>query len=560
MQSIRHGVLLLWYVGIVWSTTSIIEGTAFLRAAAMDRATFQQNYPTTPPCATPPFGRVGRQLLLSKEKYLLLQPKGPPCQELHGLHLRPCWDDTIRKIIVLPVLLLFVLCTGLPTSTGATGYGASGASMSPPRDVWSTTTKPDIVPSSSGSSRIKSQEPIIRNSLRDDMAILSLEDLSQRLDDSTREKNRNTATEIKNMDPRPLTLTEQALADKLAQSLLREEFVERLEAQPYWFDYGAAFLGSVGSTLIMHPLDTIKTRLQVRGMGCDGNHRSLVNGTETRSVAAATTEVPELLTDNLYQGLTGNIWKEGPSSALSLSVYEFVKLGLLRATAVTAGSSTAGRFAVSRFQVYLLAGAAGELVGSVLQAPAEVVKSLLQSRKAKSPSQALGMVVEQPEGVVRAWSAAIWRDVPFSAIQLAVFEMIKAYILNHPEIFNGFDSTTLTAEAMIGALAGGFGALLTNPSDVVTARIITQQHEEPIAEKSQLDLDSESTNVEIPKKEEPHPIGVGQMVQQIYVEGGPAAFFAGWQARVAYMAPGVSIFLTTYCSIRQAGIEYHWFD
>ncbi|KAL7540088.1 hypothetical protein ACHAWF_006596 [Thalassiosira exigua] len=307
----------------------------------------------------------------------------------------------------------------------------------------------------------------------------------------------------------------------------REELLDQLDKQPYWFNYLAAFIGSVASTLAMHPLDTIKTRLQIRASGegesdCD--------------------EVEKGIGDlaGLYEGLTGNILKEGPPSALYLGVYESVKHSLLP------------RFdAQSVLLVYLLSGAAGELVGSAVRAPAEAVKSTVQSGLEPTASAAARRVFGTPESrsnVVRAWSASIWRDVPFGAIQLAIFELVKAHILNDPNL--DFDSGTLASEALIGAFAGGCGALLTNPFDIVTTRIITQ------------DVDAEETGGggggdEVDFR---RPLGVLEMASKLYEEGGTGAFLVGWKARVAYWAPAISIFLTCYCSVRQAAIGQGWFS
>lgn len=41
-----------------------------------------------------------------------------------------------------------------------------------------------------------------------------------------------------------------------------------------------------------------------------------------------------------------------------------------------------------------------------------------------------------------------------------------------------WDVSSLQAEAVLGALGGGIGALLTTPTDVVTTRIITQSVED----------------------------------------------------------------------------------
>ena len=323
----------------------------------------------------------------------------------------------------------------------------------------------------------------------------------------------------------------------------QEKILESLEAQPQWFSYLAAFCGSIASTLVMHPVDTIKTRLQVQTT----NSTTLEENSTFDDGHNYPTIGPF---ENLYEGLTGNILKEGPPSALYLGVYETVKANLLHGPYAGAFASFLGMAATSTstspttttnpaylLWIYLLAGAAGETVGSVVRAPAEALKSTVQTGTAPSFAEAFRIIILDNDGrsnVIRAWSASLWRDVPFGAIQLAIFELIKAGILNNPNI--DFDSSTLQSEAIIGAFAGGCGAFLTNPTDVITTRIITQS----------IDEDSE-------------PLGVMGMGRLIYEEGGIDAFFAGWQARVLYWAPAISIFLTCYCSVRQLGVRLEWF-
>ena len=228
----------------------------------------------------------------------------------------------------------------------------------------------------------------------------------------------------------------------------------------------------------MHPVDTIKTRLQVKRDDDDEIDFSIVS---------------------LYEGLSSNILKEGPPSALYLGVYESVKYSLLPIFGLQYS-----------LLIYLTAGAAGEMIGSIVRAPAEAVKSTIQSGIAPNFMEATSQIFgteESRKNVIRAWSSSIWRDVPFGAIQLAIFELTKSYILNDPDI--DFDSSTLLTEAIIGAFAGGWGAFLTNPFDIITTRIITQSVDED-------------------------PLGVLEMGQKVYEEGGPLAFFVGWQARVGY--------------------------
>jgi len=388
------------------------------------------------------------------------------------------------------------------------------------------------------------------------------------------------------------------------QILKQEQTIAKLENQPYWFNYFAAFCGSTVSTLVMHPIDTIKTRLQVgietgeeeeeetnertcSGSGGGGPEGAPLSGSGTgygnatgvlglaastatatatttttttatttastasagATAAAATTaslmatpsppqpRTPRWLApgtlDNLYEGLTGNLFKEVPPSAVYLGVYETVKYALSPMVPQS-----------YLLWVYLVAGSAGEVVGSIIRAPAEAVKSLVQSRAKDNTMEAVEAILGTTEGranVVRAWSASVIRDVPFGGIQLAVFETVKAAILNEPSIT--IDSSTLLSEAIIGAFAGGIGAFVTAPADVVTTRIITQE-----------------TGGEDGQEGEPRALGVLEMARKIYEEEGAGAFFIGWEARVGYWAPAIGIFLSCYCSVRQLGITYDLFS
>ena len=106
--------------------------------------------------------------------------------------------------------------------------------------------------------------------------------------------------------------------------------------------------------------------------------------------------------------------------------------------------------------------------------------------------------------------------------------------MNSPYI--QWDAGTLQAEAIIGAFAGGIGSFLTTPADVITTRIITQE-----------------------TREGEEGLGIIDMAQKVYEEEGSQAFVAGWEQRVLYWAPAISIFLTCYCSVRQVAIGFEWF-
>lgn len=507
---------------------------------------------------------------------------------------------------LLGFLLTASLVFGPLIPEAQAGFGpSSGATTSPPPGL----TRPNVQDADlvSGTLSGKKLKILIGSSLDDrrlETFSAQLDDIIETLKERGRDAADTTLDAADTIKSETMQYREEIEKAQLFRSQVqaREKMLDKLEAQPYWFNYLAAFVGSLASTLVMHPVDTIKTRLQLRGLNKNkettddtttilaaatdstlstntteytsyGHHsqdhsHDHSDGTATATLtkttfetahshnhAAATATLTNTTVEttlavhhhsthtstesltiqeedkglaSLYEGLTGNIFKEAPPSALYLGVYETVKYSLVPQTNPA-----------YLLLVYLVAGAAGELVGSIVRAPAEAVKSLVQSRAAGTALEASRQVLGTPEGrqnVLRAWSASLTRDIPFGAIQLAIFELSKAYILNNPNI--EIDSSTLTTEAVIGAFAGGCGALLTNPTDVITTRIITQS----IGNDNTTEL-----------------LDVFGMGRKMYQEEGLQSFFTGWTARVCYWAPAISIFLTCYCSVRQAGVQNDFF-
>lgn len=257
-----------------------------------------------------------------------------------------------------------------------------------------------------------------------------------------------------------------------------------------------------------------------RSDGAGGDHPNFVSAVPLSPLTLA----------SLYDGLVPNLIKEGPPLALYLGIYEALKSLLLRNTDL------------APVVCYLAAGAVGECVGSVVRVPAEAIKS---TRQADGSVTVAGAVAEHfrdgrgRDNLVRAWSVAIVRDVPFGAVQIALFEALKSYLggLEHPPL--GLDGGSFVGEAVLGSLGGGIGAFISAPADVVVTRLIEQRGETdgPTAMETIDDLDD---------------LGPVDMARAIYAEGGVAAFFEGSGERVLYWAPAIGLFLTAYCRFR------HW--
>ncbi|KAJ1420679.1 mitochondrial carrier domain-containing protein, partial [Ochromonadaceae sp. CCMP2298] len=212
-----------------------------------------------------------------------------------------------------------------------------------------------------------------------------------------------------------------------------------------------------------------------------------------------------------------------PASAFYLGVYEIVR-GYLSTTFLAQSDPLI---------IYLLAGAIGELFGSIVRAPTEAVKTRVQAFGSMTTREAIDSAFSEKgrEGMLRSWAVSLWRDVPMGAIQLALFEGLKAYVISAPGI--DFDVSTLSAEALFGAIGGAVGALVTTPFDIITVLTISS-------------LEGESNKY----------TGMGgiEIAKDILATKGPKGLFQGSFERTVYWAPAIGIFLSVYCSTRQMGI------
>jgi len=312
----------------------------------------------------------------------------------------------------------------------------------------------------------------------------------------------------------------------------RAAILRKLDAQPAWVSYAAAALASCISTCVMHPVDTIKTRLQAtKAADVAGPEAKRQVGGPSKPLDPLPNSTQPLVASfgdlkELYRGLAGNIVKEAPSSALYLGVYEVVKTFLLQTPL----------FADKALVVYLVAGGVGEFCGSIIRAPAEALKTMTQSGIAEDFGDAAKQLAtdsKRRDSVVFAWTSSLFRDVPMGAIQIAIFEGVKSFILQSPDIV--FDVNTLQSEALLGGLGGLIGAYLTTPTDVLTTRIITDESGE-----------LEGMNV----------LSLGR---QVVADGGVEALFEGSTERTLYWTPAIGIFLACYCSLRQVAAVNGWF-
>jgi hypothetical protein len=220
---------------------------------------------------------------------------------------------------------------------------------------------------------------------------------------------------------------------------------------------------------------------------------------------------------SLYDGILPNIVKEGPPSALYLGLYES-SIVLLKQYPF---------FTDHKLIMYLLAGALGEVAGSIVRAPAEAVKTRVQSGDITlgDALKTVFLTKKGRENTYRAWSSSIFRDVPAGAIQIAIFEALKLYLIDAPYV--SINPDTLLSECILGGIGGATGTYVTTPFDRITTMIISSGDED---------------------------LSMVGAAQRIWSQQGAGGFLVGSKERASYWFFAVGIFLGVYCFLRQVGI------
>eukprot|EP00171_Calliarthron_tuberculosum_P009407 IDg9407t1 len=241
------------------------------------------------------------------------------------------------------------------------------------------------------------------------------------------------------------------------------------------FQLGLACGAVAGFTVdaVLFPLDTLKTRLQVVGGGSAG-YGPLMKG--------------------LYRGFGPAVAASAPAAAAFFGTYDWAKRELGRRLEPS-----------QRPLAHLLAAAAGDVAGSTIRAPFEVVKQRLQS------------------GMHASYGSLVLRELPFDAIQFPLYELLKARWAESKG-----RSLTTPESSMCGSAAGAVAAAITTPLDVVKTRLMTQSAANPAYE------------------------GIVHGLRKIARQEGVGALFSGIAPRVVWISVGGAVFFGAYEATRAA--------
>lgn len=236
------------------------------------------------------------------------------------------------------------------------------------------------------------------------------------------------------------------------------------EARPaYAHAMLAGGLGGLCGDMLMHSLDTVKTRQQ------GDPHRP----PKYRHLIPSYFKIwrQEGFTSGLYGGVTPAAVGSFIGTTIFFLSYEWTKRAMVD-------------HGVPPSVAYLGAGLAADLAASPLYVPTEVVKTRLQLQgqynnqcfksgyNYRSTMDAARTIV-RTEGIpalFHGYKATLYRDLPFSALQFTFYEKEREYAKK----WVGSKNIGLPLEILTGMTAGGLAGTITCPLDVVKTRIQTQ--------------------------------------------------------------------------------------
>jgi len=271
-------------------------------------------------------------------------------------------------------------------------------------------------------------------------------------------------------------------------------------------------MGGLCEALCLHPLDTVKTRLQLSGAK---NKTSGVKYTGFFDCVKQITKTEGAL--SLYKGLT-------PFSVHLVSKY-FFRYGVnfqLRAFLCSGENTT--------FLQNIFAGmVAGATEALIIVTPFEVVKTRLQAQhgsivgegaknlKYTGPFQTVGRIIrkEGPQGLWKGASPTVFRQATNQA------SMFSTYTFLRRKLWNDADSLAPWQAAITGLISACVGPCLNGPADVIKTRLMNQTH----------------SMVEPQDRYK----GMFDAFKRILKSEGPMALYKGIGPRLARVAPGQAI-------------------
>lgn len=254
----------------------------------------------------------------------------------------------------------------------------------------------------------------------------------------------------------------------------------------------AGGLGGTTGDLLMHSLDTVKTRQQ-------GDPHIPPKYT-SMSTSYATILRQEGIRRGLYGGWVPALLGSFPGTVIFFGTYEYSKRHMIdfgitpQFAYLTSGKLLENNNSLLNFSNRNL-GFLADFAASFVYVPSEVLKTRLQLQgrynnpffqsgyNYKSTAHAARTIVRQEgfSALFYGYKATIFRDLPFSALQFTFYEQAQTWARQWKQS----REIGLPLELLTGAAAGGLAGVITCPLDVVKTRIQTQVNDSSHSESKQ---------------------------------------------------------------------------
>lgn len=276
-------------------------------------------------------------------------------------------------------------------------------------------------------------------------------------------KNNPAGSLISTISDAPVTLKTNPLVKSAVKPMIDDHYHDHESRRPpYLHCMLAGGIGGSTGDVLMHSLDTVKTRQQ-------GAPNTLKYATMTDAYLTIFRE--EGFRRGLYGGIAPAFMGSLPGTIIFFGTYEYSKRHLID-------------MGCPSHIAYLTGGLVGDLFASIIYVPSEVLKTRLQLQGRynnpffKSGYNYRGTIdatrtiirTEGPAALFYGYKATIMRDLPFSALQFAFYEQFQKWAKQWCDSRD----IGLPLEIATGAMAGGLAGTITCPLDVVKTRIQTQ--------------------------------------------------------------------------------------
>jgi len=272
----------------------------------------------------------------------------------------------------------------------------------------------------------------------------------------------------------------------------------------------SAGTSAVLTVTLIHPIDVVKTRLQV------SNDLSKINYKSLGLVGSVKTIYKN-------EGI-GAFWKGIKAAWLRESTYTSLRLGLYEPIKQLMGVNNKSGFG-EKFIAGSLAGAIGSIFGN----PFDVVKTRLMATeevKTHSFTQIFKNIyrTEGFEGFYKGLNANIMRACVLNGTKMACYDQIKEYI-----ILQGFDSKSILTQFVAALCSGFFMAVTVTPFDMVRTQL----------------MNSSNTNINVKNK-----IALVECVKKIITKQGVFGLYSGFVPIWLRFAPTTCLQLVIFEQIK----------